>query len=73
MPVACGSSRAEDQTCATAVMTPDPSPLGHQGTPQILNTLSLGFLICKMGCCLAKLLWGLKEVVNFTLRPTVGA
>ena len=39
MPMACRSSPARDQTWATAVTMPDPSLLGHQGTPEacILN------------------------------------
>ena len=32
-PAACRSSPARDQTCTTAVTTPAPSLLGHQGTP----------------------------------------
>ena len=33
MPVACRSPQARDLTCATAVTTPNPYPLCHQGTP----------------------------------------
>ena len=34
VPAACRSTRARDQTFATAVIMPKPYPLGHQETPQ---------------------------------------
>lgn len=56
-PAAFGSASARDQNCitaatrATAVTMPDPSPLGHQGTPTtdfLLKKMPILSLLCNV-------------------------
>ena len=53
----CGSRKLWMKTLVVPVMR-------YMIWSQILNSLSLGFLICKMDWCLTEFSWELKETVN---------